>query len=312
MTPLNRDTHIAQRAVCLVLNFSVLGTTRRVNKAQVLDPALDADVDMINTSCIMLDSDELDELKSEDGHLRRWVYNRCLPSPFTNGVYLLPNKLVPEVETRLKEFKAERQILVDKFVAAYPRLVRAAKDRLKSAFNKQNYPATSTIASFFAFDWDYWTFATPESLQDISADFFEQEQKKAARKWNQAGLEVQMALREAFSQLVGHFTSKLSGLEDGTAKRFHATALTKLTEFIDTFEARNIANDDELNKLVKSARKIVSGIVPAQITGEEGLRASILNGFQKITANLDKLVEERPNRKITFEDDEPAASGTAA
>lgn len=312
MTPLNTQANIANKSVCLVLNFSALGTTRKVPKAAVLDPNLDADVDMINTSCLMLDSDELDEIKSKDGELRRWIYSRCLPSPFTNGVYLLPNKMIPEVEAKLKTFATEREALVRVFVEAYPRLVRAARERLKSAFNKNNYPATAIIASYFGFGWDYWTFSTPSTLQDISAEFFAQEEQKARAKWNQAGIEVQMALREAFQGLIAHFSAKLSGIEDGTAKRFHASTLTNLNEFLSTFEARNIAGDAELDSLVKQARKLVSGVIPDQLKAQEGLRASILNGFQKISARMDTLIEDKPNRKITFEDDEPGATGTAA
>lgn len=309
MTPLNSNANIAQKAVCLVLNFSALGTTRKVNKTQVLKEDLQTDTDMINTSCLMLDSEELDMLKSKDGELRRWIYNHALPSPFTNGVYLLPNKMITKVEEKLKTFAQEREALAAAFVAAYPRLVQAARSRLGEVFNARNYPGTKAIASYFGFTWDYWTLDTPANLQDISQEFFEQEKQKAQAKWNQAGFEVQMALREAFSQLVNHFTGKLAGLEDGKTKRFHTSSLTNIMEFIDTFADRNIAGDGELAALVAKARKMVTGLDPADLKAQEGLRGPIQAGFEQIKKNLDSLVEEKPVRKITFADE---ATGTAA
>ena len=88
----------------------------------------------------------------EDGDVRRYLYDTCLP--FEVGIHLLPLGLLETVDEKLGEFKEKRGALVDEFLAAYPRLCQEAAGRLRTLYNPADYtpgekcvPASPSVGS---------------------------------------------------------------------------------------------------------------------------------------------------------------------
>ena len=74
--PLQMNNHgVFDRAVCLSLAMGCLGTRRKVPSASI---NVEADKDMLHVSKAILESEELDAIKTFDGEMRIWLgYAAC-------------------------------------------------------------------------------------------------------------------------------------------------------------------------------------------------------------------------------------------
>jgi hypothetical protein len=85
----------------------------------------------------LLDSPELQVIRTLDGDVRRFLYDTCLP--FEVGIHLLPLGLLETVDEKLNEFREKRRVLVEVFLFAYPRLCQEAAGRLRTLHNPADY-----------------------------------------------------------------------------------------------------------------------------------------------------------------------------
>lgn len=148
------------------------------------------------------------------------------------------------------------------------------------------------------------SFSTPGRLKEISADFFKAEQEKAASKWQQATDEITLLLRQQMKDLVDHMLERLEPGDDGKAKKFHGTTVTKIKTFLDSFSIRNVTDDAQLAMIVKSAQQLLSGVNVEDIRENEAVRSNTANGFKLVKDCLDNLVVEAGSRKIILDDEE--------
>ena len=161
---------LAGKTVFIKLHLGSLGNSRKVSSSQV---EVDADKALIRISKNLLDSPELQAIRSLDGEIRRYLYDTCLP--FDVGIHLLPLGLIEAVDERLREFKTQRDELVEAFLLAYPRLCQEAAVRLRTLYNPTDYPPVEEVRTCFTLSWQYISYGVPEQLGEISARIFETE-----------------------------------------------------------------------------------------------------------------------------------------
>jgi Protein of unknown function (DUF3150) len=290
--------NLARETVCVTVSFGLLGNSRKVSNSAI---EVDADKALIRVHKTLLDSPELDAIRKADGEMRRRLYDLCLP--FDVGIYLLPNKLIAQVVSDLRQFKAKRAILVERFITAYESLRNDARIRLRSLYNPRDYPAPEVVRSKFYCDWEFVSFGTPDSLESISRELFEEEKQKAANKFQNAAEEITAVMRQTLAELVTHLREKLEPAPDGKQKIIRETAVTNLTEFLKTFDLRNVTNDTELADLATKCRSLLSGRSADMFRESENLRRSVSADLAGIKTELDKLVQDKPSRKFRFEED---------
>lgn len=294
-------TGLFEKAVCLVLSQHKLGNRRKVPNALV---EVDADKDLISAQKILISSAELKAIDTFDGEVRRFLSSRCLPALFAAGTYLVPIALVEEVDAKLVEFAATRRQLVDDFIVVYPDLVEEAKIRLRSAFSFKDYVCPEDLKTAFKMEWRYVAFSVPGRLEAISSHLFHKEQEKAASQWQEALDEVRTLLRSHLADLVHHLVDRLSAPGEGGKPRiFKNTLVTNLTEFLDTFNARNLTDDAELADVVTRARRLISGVDTQTLRNSQDLRTSLCTGFTGLQATLDGLVVTEPTRAFSFNEE---------
>ena len=291
---------IFDRAVSVQVFIGAIGNSKKISTSLV---EVAADKDRINVSKKLLDSPEMKAITKLDNEIRMYLYRMALPSLFKSGVYLVPMTVVPEVEETLRSFKTRRKKLVDDFLAAYEQRKREAATQLRELYFPGDYPTAEKIKETYKLEWLFMNFGTPGKLREISAAFFEEQREKMAERVAEATEEVTLALRKGFQDLVAHLADKLTPKADGTKKTFHGTSVEKVRDFISTFDARNIADDDELKTLVEQARGLLDGVNPADLRKDETVRANVQSGFEAITKNLDALIQDAPSRMISFEDE---------
>jgi len=194
---------VARKTVFIKLHLGLLGDSRKVSSSQV---EVDADKELIRVSKNLLDSEELQAIRSLDGDIRRYLYDTCLP--FDVGIHLLPLGPIEAVDERLREFKVQRDELVEAFLLAYPRLCREAAVRLRTLYNPADYPPVEEVHGCFTLTWQYISYGVPEQLGEISARIFETEREKAAKAMSQACDEIQRAMRASLLEMVNHLRNR--------------------------------------------------------------------------------------------------------
>ncbi len=293
-----QGANLARETVCIAVSFGLLGNSRKVSNSAV---EVDADKNLIKVSKTLLESKELDAIRKADGELRRYLYDMCLP--FDIGIYLLPVKLIPMVDSKLREYQGERETLVEAFLGAYSRLCGVAQENLRSLYNPRDYPTESVVRSKFSFQWRYISFGTPEALKAISEGMFEAEREKAAQRMEEASSEITAVMRSTLAELVSHLRDRLTPGADGKAKILRDTAVTNLTDFLKTFDLRNVTNDEALAKTVADCKRILADVPDVDVLRNvSSYRAKVQADMAAISAELDKLVAEKPSRKFRLDD----------
>lgn len=288
---------LARKTVFVKLHLGLLGNTRKVSSAQV---EVDADKDSIHISKSLLDSPELEAIRRLDGEIRRYLYSVCLP--FEPGIHLLPIGLIEAADTELGEFRTKREELVETFLQAYPRLCQEASGRLRTLYNPLDYPPLETVRSQFTFSWQYVGYGVPHQLREVSERMFQHEREKAAERMAEAYTEVRQVLRQAMVELVAHLRDRLTDQPDGTPQRLRESTVQKLREFLDTFDFRNVTDDQELKQQVERARTLVMGTTTDEIRNTAQLRTQVREGMAEIAQHLETMLSDRVGRKFRFND----------
>lgn len=295
---------LANKTVCLKVRFGMFGNVRKVSNSQV---QVDADKQLIKVNKILLDSDELEAVRKADAQVRQYVQTAALPIYYDIGIVLLPLGMVDQVVKELKRYRQEREELVQKFLLKYPELCRNAQLRLRGLHNPMDYPSKREVEKKFYFSWKFISFGTPGQLQRISATLFEEEREKANKEWNEAVKEITVGMRVALAELVSHLTERLQTItaEDGAQKpkRIHETAVTKLQEFLNNFNLRNVTDDEDLREEVERLKGIMGGVSVEALRTTDTLRDSIRTQLTKVGKTLESMIGDAPIRKIKLEED---------
>jgi len=298
MSEQNKKT-LDDKSVLLVVGFHRLGNTRKVSTSQI---DVDADKSMLHVNKNLLDAREYDAIKTHDGKTRAWLATRALPSLFKEGVFRVPNTLVVEVDDYMKERATERRALVEKFRKAYTERVAEAVTRLNGLANINDYLTADQACERFGLTWRYVTFATPDAFKNLRAGLFESEKGKLAKMMDDAAEEFKTVLRVQMAALVKRMVTQLTPSKDGKKKKIYDSLVGNVSDFLNTFNARNIADDAELKKLVDQARQAIAGVTPEFLRESDGIRESVQKGFETIQKELDKMIVDKPARQFSFDD----------
>lgn len=300
-----RAANIFERAVCLSIEIGKPGRTRKGDLDAV---TTDADKDALKLSKTLFDGPEWSAIVSVDTAISNYLNPSngvCLKSKILRGgMHLVPFDLVEKVDAKLDELCAERAVRVETFLDAYERLVEEARERLKSQFDIADYPRKDALRQKFYVEREYVTLGVPGKLKAVSAQIFARERAQAEAKWREGAEEIQAALREAMADLVAAMADRLAPKPDGSKKVITAAGVEKLTNFLDTFAARNITDDAELDTLVQQAREIMAGKSVDELRSNDGLRAEVGKQFAELKESVGTLMRTAPRRRINLDDDE--------
>ena len=293
--------NIKKRAVCFSLKLSRFGGCKKVSSEQV---QVDADKDWIRVSKHLIECPELDAIKKIDAEIRAFLYQRCLPSPFKAGIYLLPIKLFERVNGKMAEFQSTRAELVQAFVDAYAQAIERARERLEVLFDALDYPSQSEISGLFAMDVKIFEFSAPTALRAVNAELYERELERIKKTWEFAEAQVSQVLLQEMSGMVDHLVDKLKPDETGKKKIFRNSMVEKFQEWLTMVNDRNIAEDGRVTDLVNRARDLIGGIAPSELRNKksEAMRNDIASGFEQIQSELALSIIEAPRRAIDLED----------
>jgi hypothetical protein len=218
-----------------------------------------------------------------------------LPYP-EPGIRLIRQDDVGPVNMQLTTLKADLQEAVFGLEEQYAALKQAARQRLGSLYNANDYPAS--LEGLFDVAWDFPSVEPPAYLQRLSPELYERECQRVAAQFDEAVRLAEEAFLQELAQLVSHLTERLSGTEDGKPKVFRDSAVANLTEFFERFRRLNIRSNDQLDEVVAQAQRVVRGVEPQQLRDNQNLRQRMTGQLSGVQSVLDGLLVDRPRRNI--------------
>lgn len=250
---------LANSSMYVAISFERFGNSRKA-KVDITTTAVES---RFSHSKRLLNSPELAAITKADNGIKEMVDALCLPSKHEMaGLRMAPNKNVLRIAAILKEYKnITRPALIQNLIDAYPAQLKEAMDELKEHFNPAHFPFVSELADEFSFEYFFVTFGVPKTLADLDPDLLKEESDKQQETFKDAMSSVSNTLLETFAGLVNKLNDGLNGKEvGGKRKAMLPSHFTKLTEFIENFEAMSSFAPEVLRAEVTKMRALMAGI----------------------------------------------------
>ncbi len=218
-----------------------------------------------------------------------------LPYP-EPGIRLVKQDEIERINAQMTEFRKELEEAVEGLDRRYSELKSAARQRLGSLYTEQDYPAT--LRDLFAVSWDFPSLEAPAYLQQLNPQLYEEECRRVHERFDEAVRLAEEAFTTELARLVSHLTERLSGQEDGKSKIFRDSAVENLTEFFSRFRSLNVRSNEQLDRLVADAQRIIRGVEPQDLRDNASLRQHVATEMSRVESVLDGLLVDRPRRNI--------------
>ena len=227
--------------------------------------------------------------------VRKYWTSVSLPFP-EPGIRLLRQDALNAFQEQMHRFTEELAEAVAELDEQYLSMKSAARERLGSLFNDEDYPAT--LVGLFEVTWEFPSIEPPNYLRQLNPELYEQECQRVQSRFEEAVRLAEDAFLDELSKLVSHLTDRLSGQADGRPKVFRDSVIGNLHEFFERFRSLNVRSNEQLDALVSQCQNIVEGIQPQELRKRDALRQQVASDLSGVQAALDGLLVDRPRRQI--------------
>lgn len=264
----------------------------------------DVDPEYFHAAKDIIDIRELRPINKRISQLKKFRNARCVKaSMLANGFYVLPKKFINEVDAEIESAKQDINLLLDKMESRWEEMIESAKPKLREHWSRADYPPFSIWRKEWEITSRLRGLNVPALLNEYNEKLAKREYEKLRMDWADTAQEVRDALRSGFTFLVTDFANKLGRDEKGDFKQFTKNLIEKLTNFCETFEARDLTGDNELSVLAKEVKDMVAGVDPKSLRKDEALRGAFELAFKQIADKASKLTVVR-ERTIAFDDED--------
>ena len=221
-----------------------------------------------------------------------------------DGVRLIRQDRVAAFNEKLAPLAAELDAARDAFADCYPTLVEDARQDNGDLFDRSVY--LQDFEGAYTFNVYYPSLTAPAWLKDFSPNLYAEQSAKIAARFDAAVGLAEDAFAAELADMIGTLQRKLQGLDDGTEKRLHDTAITNLRDFFDRFRSLNLHSSQELDRVVAMAEDAISGknllggkpITKDELKDSPSLRADIRTRLSAVGATLEGMTTAKPRRAI--------------
>jgi hypothetical protein len=310
--------NILENAICLSVTFRMPTNRRKVSTDYVKS---DADQAMLHLAKNLLDSEELRGVQRVISETGQWLRQKCLPSPFKKGIYLISLNRVEEVNTKLTQVETvDFPEAVNNFFNVYPVRVAEARERLGTGdlglFDPSEYPEEENLRPAFSMAFQYISMDVPGKLSNISKHFYEQQKEKIAARMETAAVKIEWTLYESMKEVLDHMVARLTPQigKGGKAKAIpkNSPIVDRMKEFLKDFSenyalVKGASGEngvaEKIETILGKANKILDGVDVERLRGDEALRDEVQKGFSQFKETLDSILVNKPVRAISFEDE---------
>jgi dGTP triphosphohydrolase len=262
---------------------------------------VDSDKERLHLTKKLVDCEEYSDTLRYLHSIKQWCAARSMPSFIRDGVYVVSLDLVPEFTEYLrKSEKILKEKYVPGFLTVYPAQIEVAKKALREQYDESDYPSPTVVENSFGIKWAWITFGVPENLP---SSIKKEEQEKMRKAFQDAQEEILAALRSGFADMIDHAVTRLKVQPGQKPKIFKDSLIENFQEFFETFQARNLMEDEELAEMVAKAKKVLTKVTGDKLRELPGMREKTTAAFEEIKKEMDRLVTEKPSRRFSYEGD---------
>jgi len=295
----NSAQRLRSNMVAMRLSYTWFGTRKSLSyqqKAQAAD-AFGAEGKFLSAGKKLIDTHDpmFRAVTAVRGQATAFFRGISLPFP-EQGIRLVRQDDLQAVNDRLASLRDELGTAVIQLDDHYSELKQAARQRLGSLYNENDYPIS--LVGLFDMNWDHPNVEPPNYLRQLNPELYEQECQRVRARFDEAVQLAESAFAEELSRLVQHLSERLSGKDDGRPKVFRDSAVTNLTEFFERFQRLNIGSNEQLDELVHQAQQVISGVTPQALRNFTTIRGQVASQLAAVESSLDGLLVDRPRRNI--------------
>ncbi len=241
----------------------------------------------------LIDSPELDEIRSQDSRLKRFIESQSASAGCESTRFVLSS----EVEHIWRAMEAYRTIRRPELVATFMAKYRAAEATdfaaqradLGNEFNRKDYKPADEVEAGFEFSYTIRNVGTLE-LTGLPSFIVELETKKEQEQRAVAVEEFKGILRMSAMELVESLYNQVKPNVDGKKRRFTDACVTNLLSFVANFDKHNIAGDLGMNPVIADLKRALKGVTPEQLKESDNLKAFVAKELDGVKKNLSVLV----------------------
>jgi hypothetical protein len=262
-----------------------------------------ADPSQIRNQKKLIDSPELDEIRSQDAKLRRYIELKACRYTMQEGVLIIADGMIPTVDRVLVAYETlRRPALVEKFMvrytAEYDNDFQQTRAALGDQFNKKDYPHPSIVRAGFSFRYGYMDIKTTGTINIADPNIREREERKQAAAIAQAAQDLRDTMRAAGASMVEALFDVLRP-EKGVRKVLRGQ-LDRLQEYLDTYNLRDVTDDAEYLQHVNTLKQIMGGVSIDHLRESDSLKLKIATELESLRPQLKALVQSS-GRKFRVE-----------
>ena len=283
-----------QGARLLCMSFSMgIGNLRQISvKADTT-----ADPTQIRNQKKLIDSPELDEIRSQDAKLRRHVEIKACRYTGQEGVLIVADLMIPQIDRMLVAYETlRRPALVAKFMAKYRAEYtddfKQTRLALGDVFNVKDYPHPDSVEAGFVFNYHYMDIQTTGKISIADPLIREREERKSMAIVRQAAEDMRAAMRLAGAQMVEALFGILKPDTDGKSKKMHECHLANLQEYVENYNLKDVTNDAEYAAHIETLKNILGGVSIEKLRHSESLKAKVAAELDAVRPTLKSLVQE--------------------
>lgn len=191
------------------------------------------------------------------------------------GPRLLPNVHFDRYAASMHKQKQLANEQKEKFLAAYPDLIAAAKANLGQMAQAHDYPSVADVSRRFGITLDFQPIPAgsefrglPENtLLALSNHMAQRTQSLIA---NAIG-DVWLRVREK----VAHLIERLEPVTDEETKRFHSTVVTNITDVVELMHGFNITNDERVAAIQQELADMLAGVTADTLRDDSNIRDEV-------------------------------------
>lgn len=185
------------------------------------------------------------------------AYFRSVTVPFDRGIGILPAALIVEFGDRMRQFKGEREALIEShFIANYQKWVDWARTALNGTFDEALYPGPDQTRKEFKLSVD--PVPVPESahFETTVASLLGLDTLSVDARVKSATEEGQRVVLQRILVPVKHMVDTLAKEASGDKPRIYATLTGNIKAICDIAPKLNLMGDPALDKLVSEVREL--------------------------------------------------------
>jgi hypothetical protein len=278
-----------ENCIFITTHFTMgIGRMKQITDLTVIT---DADKSQLRHQKKLIDSPELEEIRSQDGFLKRYIDSKMCRYSESTG--FLPRPFLREVDRAILAYQTiRRPKLVAKFMEKYRALEAVdfapLREALKEHFDRGDYPQSDIVERGFSFTFYYRPVGTV-NLEGISDVICAREAEKEQAIRLQAVTEWRDALRLAGAEMVDALFDMLKP-EVGKTKKLYGCHVEKLQEFLATLPDRDLANDTDFTRDMNIVKAALEGVNIDRLRESKNLQKYVADKIATVRENLKTLV----------------------